>query len=422
MNKIFRYINISKLFVLLNYLAIFIGLLNTYFRPKFFEQFFSESNFAFLTLVYGLVVYLGFLDGGISKPLYAELREDFVANQKDYKLLIQQSFSFYNIVLSIALIIFFTVLCVLSFNLKNTLTITLLFLIASNLVLNFQLQNLKNILIAVNQYEFFQKIEVLRRFSNLIAIISLFIDKSFILGNSIANVILILLLVVIYKNQNITVRSLNFSEGLSFYKSFFKRAKNFFLFTVNEILIYNSGFLLIPVFYKEIDIIMFGLLITVYNGVAIFSRSVIDMSIHEMTKKYLENQKKESWKIFKYSILFSSLFTVLLFGVIYLFSNPIFKMWVGEKYEFNTLMFLGLFTFLIGNVIQHTAGTFLLSIKNNYSIMMKISSRILFLMLTLQIIVCILKESLEIFFLTTSILYLAGAFFYLFKAKSFYKN
>lgn len=422
MNKVFKYINISKLFVVLNYVAILIGLLNTYFRPKFFEKYFNEANFAFLTLIYGLSVYLGFFDGGISKPLYAQLREDFISKDKDYKKLIKTSFSFYSLVLSIALLSFSIILFVLSKNLVNSLSVLLLFLIAVNLVLNFQIQNLKNVLIAVNEYEFFQRVEVFRRLSNLIVILSLLVDDSFIIGNLIANLLLIVLIVIAQKNQDISYKDFSFKEGFHFYKSFFGKAKNFFLFTVNEILIYNSGFILIPIFYKEIDIIFFGLLLTVYNGVAIFSRSVIDMSIHEMTKKYLENKKRESLKIFNYSILVSGLFTVFLFSGIYIFSNQIFKIWVGEKYEFSNLMFLGVFIFLIGNVIQHTSGTFLLSIKNNYRIMKKISFKILFLMLTLQIIVCSLGVTLERFFLITSIIYSIGAFLYLFKVKSLYNN
>jgi O-antigen/teichoic acid export membrane protein len=421
MRKLLQHISVSKVFVLLNYFAIFIGLLNTYFRPKLFSSYFSESDFAVLTLIYGLAVYLAFLDGGISKPIYSSLREQFIKNS-NYQRLVNQSYSFYTLVLIVALVFFsITVLSISSF-IENTLTTALLLLLGVNLVLNFHVLNLKNILTAIDEYEFFQKIEVVRRASNLLAISFLFIDKTFILGNLVANIILIILIFKIKRTDRLLIPKINFKEGVVFYKKEFSKAKNFFVFTVNEILIYNSGFLLVPIFFDEIDIIKFGLLITVYNGIALFSRSIIDISVHSITKNFLENKKNKSFKIFKYSILLSSIISLLFFAGFYLFLNEIFNIWVGEKYMFSNLMLVGLLVFLIGNAVQHISGTLLLSLKNNFKLMRKISSVIFLAIAICQIVICYYNLELQYFFIITAIIYFLGSFLYLKKVLYLYKD
>jgi O-antigen/teichoic acid export membrane protein len=411
MSKLLRLINVSKLFILLNYIAIFIGLINTYFRPKFFSLFFSESDFAILTLIYGIAVYLTFLDGGISKPIYSSLREKFI-KKGNYQNLIHQSYSLYTLVLITALILFSISVILISSFINNTLTNTLLFLLAINLVLNFHISNLKNIVTAIDEYEFFQKIEVIRRISNLLAISSLFFDETFILGNILANLILVYLIFRLSKTKRFTLK-INLKNAVTFYKQSFSKAKNFFLFTINEILIYNSGFILVPIFYDEVNIIQFGLLISVYNGIALFSRSIIDISFHDMTKKYLENQKDNFFKIFTYSILLSSLITLLFFTFFYFYKNEIFSIWVGKKYVFSNLMLVGLLFFLLGNVVQHISGTLLLSVNNNFKVMRNISSLMFLIIAIFQIAICYYKLELEYFFLTTAIIYFFGAFVYL---------
>lgn len=228
MNKVLKHINVSKLFVLLNYVALFTGLLNTYFRPKFFERYFSSSNFAFLLLIFGYAVYLTFLDGGVSKPFYAVLRAAFVKKgQADKKLLIQ-AFSFYNIVFLVALLLFFLLLLGVSLFVPTSLGMGILFLLALHLVLNFQLLNYKHVLQAVDAYEFYQKLEVLRRLINLGMLLSLLVDPSLLTGSAIANTLLLFLVWKVHKQQGVSLYQLSFYKAVDCYRTYFPMAKNFF--------------------------------------------------------------------------------------------------------------------------------------------------------------------------------------------------
>ncbi|WP_117883841.1 hypothetical protein [Aureibaculum luteum] len=427
MQKLLKFFNVTKLFVFLNYGALLVGVLNTYLRPKFFSQYFSEQNFAFLTITYGLAVYIGFLDGGISKPLYVSLREKFINKKDGISQQIKQTFSFYLILFAIVLLIFSFVLLFFYYQLQNNLSLILIFLLVFNLTVNFQISNFKNILLAVDEFEFFQKIEFFRRISNLLAICSLVIDTSFILGVLLSNVIIVVLLLFLKKklNQkyNLANRflSIKWLEITTFYRQYFEQSKNFFQFTVFETIIYNSGFIIIPFFYDDFNIIQYGLLITIFNGISIFSRSIVDISIHEMTKTYLADNLKKSKKIFHYSLLISLIMNLLIFLVFIIFSEFIFDIWVGQKYIFTQLMYLALFIMLMGNAIQHVSGTILVSLKNNFKKVKLISRTILIIVLLAQFGVIIVKGNISLFYFMTSIIYFFGAIAYFYSALSLYK-
>jgi len=404
-----------------------VGVLNTYLRPKFFSQYFSEQNFAFLTIIYGLAIYIGFLDGGISKPLYVSLREKFIKNKEGISKLITQTFSFYLALFVVVLVLFSLVLFIVYTKFQNSLSVVLILLLTFNLSINFQISNFKNILLAVDEFEFFQKIEFFRRFSNLLAICSLVIDKSFILGMLLSNIIIIVLLLFLKQklNKKYSLKnrflSIRMQEITSFYKQYFEQSKNFFLFTVFEIIIYNSGFIIIPFFYNDFNIIQYGLLITIFNGVSIFSRSIVDISIHEMTKTYLGGNLIKSKNIFKYSLLIALLINAMIFLFFYIFSEYIFDNWVGKKYIFTQLMYLALLIMLIGNSIQHVSGTILVSLKDNFRNVKFKSGIILSLILLVQIGVIITKGNISLFYLMTSFIYFFGAISYFYSALSLYK-
>lgn len=427
MQKLLNFFNVSKLFVFLNYGALLVGVLNTYLRPKFFSQYFSEQNFAFLTIVYGIAVYIGFLDGGISKPLYVSLREIFVKKKEGIDKLITQTLSFYLVLFIVVLIISSLALVLIYTKFQNTLSVALILLLGLNLSVNFQISNFKNILLAVDEYEFFQKIEIFRRFSNLLAICSLVIDKSFVLGMLLSNLIIIILLLFLKKKLNIKYGlknrflSIKIHEFKTFYSRYFKQSKDFFQFTVFEILIYNSGFIIIPFIYNDFDIIQYGLLITIFNGIAIFSRSVMDISIHEMTKAYIADNLNKSKKIFKYSIFMTFFINIILFLFFKVFSEYIFDLWVGTKYIFTNMMYWALLIMLIGSSIQHVSGTILVSLNDNFRNVKLKSGIILILILFVQMGVILIDGNISMFYLMTSFIYFFGAISYFYSALILYQ-
>lgn len=410
--RFLKSIGVSSQFIFLNYASLIIAILNTYLRPQLFSVYFEESNFAILMLFYGLSVYLAFLDGGVSKPLYALIRELFINNDDKYIQYVSQAFTFFIGVFAVSLLLFCSAMLLLRHLIEQNISILLVCLISLNLVLNFTLINFKNILIAIDKYEFFQRIELLRRGTVLLTILSLFIDSSFVLGNAVVNGFLIILIFYVKANTAPSYPWFRLSDAKRFYLSLFSKAKHYFVFTINETLIYNSGFIIIPLFYNDFSVIQFSLSIALYNGIAMLSRSVLDISLHDMTKRFIKGNIKRSFKNFKYSILISSSLSVLFFLILYLMSDFIFNLWVGVKYNLSNIMYLGLFIFLVGNVIQHISGTLLVSVHNNYRSVKKLSFNLMVSVVFVQLIVSLFSFGVDIFFFSTSIVYLVGSIIY----------
>jgi len=410
--RLLKSISVSSQFIFLNYAGLLIAILNTYLRPQLFSLYFGESIFATLMLVYGLSVYLAFLDGGISKPLYALIRELFIKNDDKHKQYVIQAFNFYIGVFILSFLLFCLTMLLLRHFIEQDMSILLVCLISLNLVLNFTLINLKNVLIAIDRYEFFQHIELFRRGTVLLTILSLFIDSTFVLGNAVVNGLLIILIFYVRANTIPNSHWFSLSDAKRFYLSLFSKAKNYFVFTINETLIYNSGFIIIPLFYNDFSVIQFSLCIALYNGIAMLSRSVLDISIHDMTKRFINGDAKGSFKNFKFSILISSSLSVLFFLVLYCASDFIFDLWVGVKYNLSNIMYMGLFLFLVGNVIQHISGTLLVSVLNNYRSVKKLSFNLMVSVVFLQLIFSLFSFGVDQLFFSTSVVYLVGSLIY----------
>jgi len=410
--RFLKSISVSGQFIFLNYIGLLVAILNTYLRPQLFSVYFDESNFAILMLFYGISVYLAFLDGGISKPLYALIRELFISNDDKYKQYVNQAFAFFIGVFVVSFLLFCSTMLLLSFLIEQNISLLLVCLICLNLVLNFTLINIKNILIAIDQYEFFQRIELLRRGAVLLTILSLFLDPSFVLGNVVVNGLLIILIFYVKANSAPNCPWFRLSDAKRIYLTLFSKAKHYFMFTINETLIYNSGFIIIPFFYNDFSVIQFSLCIALYNGIAMLSRSVLDISLHDMTKRFIKGDMKRSFKNFKYSILISSSLSVLFFLVLYFMSDFIFNLWVGVKYNLSNIMYTGLFLFLVGNVIQHISGTLLVSVHNNYRSVKKLSFNLMVSVVFVQLIISLFSFGVDLLFFSTSVVYLVGSIIY----------
>jgi O-antigen/teichoic acid export membrane protein len=406
-----------KRFTFLKYTGLSIGMINSFLQPFLFNKFFDEDTFSFLLVIYGISVYLTFMDGGISKPLYAYLRKKFI-KKEELRDELTHITSFYFFVSVILCLLFFTVLVFVWHYYPNRLTFPFLVLFSIYTALNIVITYYYNILSAVEEYYFFEKINVGRRVLNLVAIFLLFIDETFVLSFVLSVVVLVILFLLLnirlIKKFDLSNKIFQFRIDTFYYvyRRFFKDSKNYLAFSINETLIYNSGFILIPYFLSSFFVVQYGLYVRIYAGIATFMRSVIDITIHDITRFYNNAEHKKLKNRIYLTMVLSVLIVVSGVVSFYFLQELIFTHWVDYKYLFNATIILALALWLFGNSIQHVSGTFLVSIGGHFNMMKRTSFYILLPLVIAQILSLFAGAKFSTFIILSASIYFIGATYY----------
>lgn len=408
----------TKKYAKLKFIGLGIGVTSTLIQPYLFNKFFAQDDFAFLLLLYGFTTYLMFFDFGISKPIYAVLRKKFISND-EVGYILKDIIPFYNMVVVVLAIIFGICVYLASNSFPNSFNITVLvfFILITSMTIG--INYLENILNAIDEQIFFQKIDLARKSSNLLFPFLLFIDNTFTLSllmNSI--VILILYILVQYKLKNYYESSFNLflnsiADFILIIKQYGKSSAQYLLFAINETIVYNGGFILIPIFLSSLFIVQYALWMKIFMGILMFVKTVIDIFIHKITRFYHEKDFDNVYKYLTITFLLSIVVSIFFTVSIYYFNDLLFKYWVDEKYSFSGLYYLALFMWLVGVSIQGVSGTFLLSEGTSFGIMSKVSSAIVLVLVITQFIALYTFKNLEEFLLLGSFVYFLGAFVYL---------
>jgi len=408
----------KKLF-LLKYFGLFIGLFTAFLQPNFFNRFFTEDEFALLILIFGLSTYLIFFDGGISKPLYPNLRDQFI-NGLETGSIVKKIVNFYNVVFLSVFTFFTLVILLLSTYYDNTFPVFFFILLSFYISLNLIISYYKNILNALDLYIPFETVEIIRKSLNIVVLLLLFVDSSFILsflvGCAISILLYLYVLLLLVRQTNMHVIdffTLNKKEVSFIFSKYFTDSYQYFQFSINEILIYNSGFILIPIFLSSFEVIEYGLWMRIFIGVSLFTRAISDISIHAITKKYFAREMSIVKQMMRKLFILSTVM-VFLFASLYLvFNDTLFLYWVDEKYKFDLYLNIALIIMIFSNAYQHIAGTFLLAIGGNFMALKRISFILLLIIIFVQIILIVIFKDLSIVLLATSMIYLLGMFYYL---------
>jgi len=408
----------KKLF-LLKYFGLFIGLFTAFLQPNFFNRFFTEDEFALLILIFGLSTYLIFFDGGISKPLYPNLRDQFI-NGLETGSIVKKIVNFYNVVFLSVFTFFTLVILLLSTYYDNTFPVFFFILLSFYISLNLIISYYKNILNALDLYIPFETVEIIRKSLNIVVLLLLFVDSSFILsflvGCAISILLYLYVLLLLVRQTNMHVIdffTLNKKEVSFIFSKYFTDSYQYFQFSINEILIYNSGFILIPIFLSSFEVIEYGLWMRIFIGVSLFTRAISDISIHAITKKYFAREMSIVKQMMRKLFILSTVM-VFLFASLYLvFNDTLFLYWVDEKYKFDLYLNIALIIMIFSNAYQHIAGTFLLAIGGNFMALKRISFILLLIIIFVQIILIVIFKDLSIVLFATSMIYLLGMFYYL---------
>ena len=386
---------LNKYYIYLSYLNLFLGFINAFLQPFVFNKFFEASSFSFLLILYGISVYMSFFDGGISKPLYVLIREKYVKFQPHNKI-IKEIISFYLVVLIIVSIVFSFIVFLLNSSYGLIFDNSLLLLFSLFISINVIITSFKDILWAIDKYEFFEKIEIIRRVINLGSALLIFIDKtlytSFIFQLSITGLLLLYIIYVINDNKfyKLSIFKINLNQTYIFLKKHFSDGKYYLGFTLNEKLIYNSGFLILVFFLQPVEIVIYGLFIRVFNGVSSFSKIINNFYVHDITKKFIGNEVENTKLLIRNNIFLSLAMTILLFICFLIADKYLFVYWVDKQYSFGNLTIISLLIWLFSNSIQHIAGTVLVSIGGAFKKLFNISLVIVINMLIFSLLILLI--------------------------------
>ena len=409
---------LNKYYIYLSYLNLFLGFINAFLQPFVFNKFFEASSFSFLLILYGISVYMSFFDGGISKPLYVLIREKYVKFQPHNKI-IKEIISFYLVVLIIVSIVFSFIVFLLNSSYGLIFDNSLLLLFSLFISINVIITSFKDILWAIDKYEFFEKIEIIRRVINLGSALLIFIDKtlytSFIFQLSITGLLLLYIIYVINDNKfyKLSIFKINLNQTYIFLKKHFSDGKYYLGFTLNEKLIYNSGFLILVFFLQPVEIVIYGLFIRVFNGVSSFSKIINNFYVHDITKKFIGNEVENTKLLIRNNILLSLAMTIILFVCFLIVEKYLYVYWVDKQYSFGNLTIVSLLIWLFSNSIQHIAGTVLVSIGGAFKKLFNISLVVVINMLIFSLLVLLIYNDLENYLFINSVIYFFGTIFYL---------
>lgn len=411
------------IFALLKYLSVVLGIINNFFRPKFFEEYMSESNFAFLTIYFGIISYLLYFDGGLGTVIYPKLRSMVLKKEKIENVL-NPIFSLYIFIFILFCLIFIPLLIIWGYQ-ESSFGITLLALLGLTAVFNTLITYFRPIFLGIDQFVFIEKIEIIRKIGVFVMIILLVIDPTFLLSVLFTAVLLAIVIVFMavffVKNYD-----LKFSDLLTVRKSDFKNladsygkdAFHYFQFSLIEGFLYNYGFILFPIFFAGNDylIIQFGLWYTIYGGVSLTLRVISEVLANPLTKAYFSNNFKLTNYLYKKGLLISMLLCISMISGFVFFEELFFDLWMDGKYRFNTVILLSLIIFSVGNSGQNIAGKLLVSIGKQFKQMKQISFVITLSLLCSFIICYYLTNSFGLVLLSCSSVYFAGALFYVYFA------
>tara|TARA_Y100000766_G_scaffold282516_1_gene295986 strand:+ start:179 stop:1480 length:1302 start_codon:yes stop_codon:yes gene_type:complete len=411
------------IFAIFKYFSVGIGIINNFFRPRLFEESFGEGNFAFLTIFYGIIVYLLFFDGGLGVVIYPLLRNKQI-NKKPLENDLKPLFSLYTFLFCIFSLVFIPGVVIWGMS-SSSFGFLILFLLGFTAVFNTIITYFKSVFQGIGHFIFFEKIEILRKTGNFISILLLFVDSSFtssvIFTTTFLLITMSLIIIFFTKNFKITLQDIFFiskANLLHIRDTYWKDAYHYFQFSLIEGFMYNFGFILFPIFFpgNKYQIIQFGLWFTIYGGISIILRVIGEVLVNPLTKSYFLGNSYKTLKLFKNGLIIS-ISICLVIIIAFWFLEPIFfELWMHGKYRFNNLFIISLAIFTVGNSGQNIAGKILISIGGNFK-KVKIISLIITALITFGFFISFFILPDFGFILTVcSSIYFAGALFYIYFA------
>ena len=404
---------------LLKYLGLTLSVVFGILQPTIFEDNLNQDNFSFLLLLYGFATYLILFDLGINRTVYAKLRKLYIENDMEWKTEILYTIPLFNLMLLSILVLFSIILlCFWALYLNSFNYITIMLFVIT-IVINIGINYMEVLYNGINKLDHFQYIDLSRKFINISALFLAYIDNSMLLTFLYSSLGLFILLAYLqYSICRLYVkRKLIILTGLdsiiNTFKKYWKDARDIFFFNINETLLYNNGYILVPFYFGSLYIIQYGLWMKLFLGITIVSGGVTSIFIHKITETYFNGNYKQTKNYFFLSLILSVIISLFCFSIFYKFSDLIIKYWVSEIYSMDKYLIYSLGLWTVANSIQNVSGVFLLSIGGQFKYMRNLSSVIVIAIIVTTIVCLSVGYNLGELLLILGCEYIFGMFFYL---------
>lgn len=415
---------IPKKYALLRYASIGTGVISGFVQIALYTKYLSQENTAILILISGYSIFLNWIDAGLSKPVYPKLRKAYL-NGKDVRQELAYLQYFYMALSGVAVFFFAALVLVLGQTLKNSIAPMTLTVMGINLALNTSTSFFKNIFNAIDSYTSFEITELIRRASNIFSTLLLIVDPSLILTAYSQFIIYAAVYYYIMKRLLAAADSsffLIFKTNIllvrNYMSQYWQETKSYLLFMINETLIYNCSYFIFPLFMTSQQIVIYGIWSRIYSGMATFTRAISDITIHAITESYFQNRIEVAKKLKNRTLLLSITLSLSMLAVFFTLHTHIMKIWVHGQYELSFWALAGLCLWLLGNSVQHVAGTFLVSVGNFFSVIKNISFVLAFSIVCITSSSAWLTRDLGIVLTSTGCIYVLGALIYQFTSQN----
>lgn len=413
-----------KTYALLKYVGLILGVGGAFLQPALFSRSMSHDDFALLSFLYGIIAYLAFCDFGMHKPIYSALRKAHMSGRRVREKL-HTYLSFYLLILVVVGVVFAAALIVMPDRVIYGISRPTLGFFALAASANLFLNYIEYIFNALELQVVFQKIDITRRAANVFSLLLLFLDSSFFL-TIFANVAF-LTGCCYYAFRTLGRRygvrpQLDWKTSRALVRRLWSKSRDSLALTMSDTLIYNFGFLILPLYLGSADIISYSLWLKVFFGGALIIRIIIDIHIHDITRFYFSGEHSRAAAILRKSIHLSLLLAIG-FALAFFLSKPVmFALWVKDVSAFSVYQYASLGIWLGALAIQGSAGTFLLSQGGSFAFMRNTS---LLLMLSVCSAFTALVASgvpLGTTLLLVGMINLVGSFLYLEKSMAVVKG
>jgi O-antigen/teichoic acid export membrane protein len=371
-----------------------------------------------------LYVYISFFDFGITKPIYANLREKYIQGA----IIKVNSEIWIGLILTLLVLIISSLFFPLYINLIGNkdlgLILPLIVLLFSFTFFNFFL---KALLDALDEYFFYDLYDFIRKlllvFFTLLLIWNLEIKIYFVLLVCVTFMLTIICLIKIKKlGFSISYPGINTMNNVR--KKYWLDGIANMTYSISDLFINNAGIVIIPIILDAKGVLIYQVYIKLYRGVSAVYRALIDANIPNLTKWYLiKSERKLLISYFGQRLLFNLIILALALTVFSMFGDRIFLYLIGDNLNGVNLnlLYVSLIILAIGNYIQHVSCVFLLSTGSNYKFLRKISFHYLIINILFYLICWFNQVQLNYIILFSAILLFSSGVNYYIKLKKIIK-
>lgn len=410
---------------LVKYFNVFIGIIQGFLQVWFFTHFLNRMDLAFIFFIFGLINYFSLFDLGLGRPVYAKLRSMHVAGDVQRRNeSIVQAFYLYIVMIGFATLVFIVISVLSSNAFKVSFSTYSVILLGFSLSVSIGIGFLRDIFEALDKYKKFEIIDLMRRSFLLIGIVSVALDPSIRILSSFYAVSLLALMIFLYIDIYVEMGSDIVISGFRAIKegvrSYRLEMRDYFIFKVNEVFIYNWGYVVLPLVSAE-GVLAYSIINRLFLGIAIPLRTLTDVLIHPLTRMYYEGKKVSMRKLF----LIDLILTMILGGgglfIIWQIRKWLSLHWLNGQVELSVYLLSIVTVMVVGNIIQHPSGKVLLSIGSVFLFMKKASIIISVLTLIPIALTILISSDYELMLLLTSCVYFLGALIYFSRVKTTWK-